>query len=104
MLITPYEGSQPLGGKNDVFNYHSAKSRQVVERAFGMMISRWRILVDALGLGSHQKDAVVIKVCCLFHNICLRHNLSKKIVVNAADQHKTNRPAAYQLRMTTSQN
>ena len=52
------------------------------------MISCWRILVAPLGLGSHQKHADVIKkiVCYI---IFFRHNLSKTIVINAADQHLT---------------
>ena len=39
-----------------------------------------------LHLNSMENAGDVIKVCCLLHNLRLRHRLSKKIVVNTADQ------------------
>ena len=53
-LLTPYQGPQLINGKNDVYNNHLSKARQVVERAFGMMISRWRILVPPLHLNTME--------------------------------------------------
>ena len=85
-LMTPFEGPQQVDGSKDVYNNYLSKGRQVVERAFGMMISRWRILVAPLDVKSIGRTADVIKVCCILHNLCLRNTLSKRVVINRRDE------------------
>jgi hypothetical protein len=80
-LMTPFEGAQEVGGMKDVFNLHLSKGRQVIERAFGMMIKRWRILASSLDYSVDRCNRV-IRVCALLHNMCLRSSLSKRIVVD----------------------
>ncbi|XP_045930212.1 putative nuclease HARBI1 [Micropterus dolomieu] len=61
-LITPYKTSiQGVGAQR--FNSHHSRARSIIERAFGMMKTRFRaIFLQALE---------VITACSILHNICL---------------------------------
>ena len=87
-LFTPYEGLNGVNTKEDVFNNRLSMARQVIERAFGMMISRWRILVASLSSQSVYKSTLIIKACCVLHNLCLKDFLSSDIRVNKEDLKK----------------
>uniref|UniRef100_A0A3P9JIT2 DDE Tnp4 domain-containing protein n=1 Tax=Oryzias latipes TaxID=8090 RepID=A0A3P9JIT2_ORYLA len=69
-LLTPYR--EPLRNPVEArYNRHHTKARSVVERAFGMMKTRWR----AIFLGSLEvktKFAVKIIACsAILHNMCI---------------------------------
>ncbi|XP_046905803.1 putative nuclease HARBI1 isoform X3 [Hypomesus transpacificus] len=69
-LITPYKN--PLRGvAQQRFNAHHARARSVIERAFGMMKTRWRsIFFCALEVDvSFVPDVIVC--CTMLHNVCL---------------------------------
>ncbi|XP_045889960.1 putative nuclease HARBI1 [Micropterus dolomieu] len=61
-LITPYK--RPIQGVGaQRFNSHHSRARSIIERAFGMMKTRFRaIFLQALE---------VITACAILHNICL---------------------------------
>ncbi|XP_035760227.1 protein ALP1-like, partial [Neolamprologus brichardi] len=61
-LITPYK--RPVQGVGaQCFNSHHSRARSIIERAFGMMKTRfWAIFLQALE---------VITACAVLHNICL---------------------------------
>jgi len=86
-LLTLYQGAQTIGGKNDVFNLHLSKGRQVIERAFGMMIKRWRILVSSLEF-SVERCSMVIKICVMLHNMCMRDRLSQRVFIDQRTQRR----------------
>ena len=87
--ITPYEGVQGRNSPNDIFNFHLAKGRQVVERAFGMVMRRWRILIRPLEVHSVKKMNKIVKVCCMLHNMTLRNKQSAVIRVCGVDAGRT---------------
>ncbi|KAJ8346457.1 hypothetical protein SKAU_G00278580 [Synaphobranchus kaupii] len=69
-IITPYR--EPVQGPVEArFNRHHSKARSIIERAFGLMKSRWRsILFSALEV--HPTFAPkVVAACAVLHNICL---------------------------------
>ncbi|XP_062407478.1 putative nuclease HARBI1 [Sardina pilchardus] len=69
-LLTPYKN--PVRGVDrQRFNGYHSKARAIVERAFGMMKTRWRaIFLHALEV-SVSFDPDVIVACTVLHNICL---------------------------------
>ncbi|KAJ4927290.1 hypothetical protein JOQ06_015024 [Pogonophryne albipinna] len=69
-LITPYR--QPLQGVGPQrFNSHHSRARSIIERAFGMMKTRFRsIFLKALEV-HHTFVPQVITACAVMHNICI---------------------------------
>ena len=70
VLMTPYR--QPLRSQQQaMFNSRLTKARVVVERAFGILKTRWR----AIFLKALEVDVLfvpeVILCCTILHNICL---------------------------------
>jgi len=87
-LITPFDAREVSGNAaRDVFNLQLARGRQVIERAFGMLISRWRILVGKLPRLSLNRVVKILKCCVLLHNLCLMDGGSAEIVINKTDAH-----------------
>lgn len=71
-LITPYK--EPVRGRTEAcFNFHHSRGRSIVERAFGMLKTRWRsTLFRALEVRP-TFSAVVIATCAFLHNVCLEN-------------------------------
>ena len=69
-ILTPYR--EPLHGRvQERYNFHHAKARCIIERAFGMMKTRWRsIFFKALEVDPTFVPAI-ITCCAALHNICL---------------------------------
>lgn len=67
--ISPYKG-RALDEYQDSFNYHLSLHRQVIERAFGLLVARWGIFWRPLRV-DFDKIPVIIRVCCKLHNICI---------------------------------
>ncbi|KAI9999414.1 hypothetical protein NQD34_018230 [Periophthalmus magnuspinnatus] len=69
-LITPYKWPvQGVGAQR--FNFYHSKARSIIERAFGMMKTRFRaIFFHALEV-HHTFAPHVITACAVLHNICL---------------------------------
>jgi len=67
--MTPYKGRR-LSVEQDTFNYYLSLNRQVIERAFGILVQRWGILWRPLRLNMMNRGTVIRAVCRL-HNICI---------------------------------
>lgn len=53
------------------YNRHHAKARNIIERTFGMLKTRWRaIFLRALEIRPLFTPKV-IAACCILHNICV---------------------------------
>lgn len=69
-LITPYK--EPVNGQvQGRFNYYHSRARSIIERAFGMMKTRWRsTLFRALEVKPTFAPQVIAS-CAFLHNVCL---------------------------------
>ncbi|XP_073437113.1 gamma-aminobutyric acid receptor subunit beta-2 isoform X2 [Dendrobates tinctorius] len=68
-LLKPYS-SRDLDHTKKIFNYRLTRARRTVECAFGILVSRWRILGTAINLKLETVDEVV-KACVVLHNFVM---------------------------------
>ena len=96
-LMTPI--SEPHSAAEKKFNKAHRKTRCIVERSFGILKSRWRIL-DHTGGTLCYKPAKVCKIiltCMILHNICRRNGTplidgpSQEPEIIGDDQHDNSR-------------
>jgi len=80
-LMRPYP-QKNLGPEEEIFNKRLTNARQVVECAFGILSSKWRLLLKAIEINPDRADGI-IKCICLLHNIIIDkegiHDLSTEI-------------------------
>jgi hypothetical protein len=67
--LTPFRGRR-LDVRKDTFNYYLSLHRQVVERAFGMLVGRWGVFWRPLRV-AFERIPLLIAVCCKLHNVCV---------------------------------
>ncbi|XP_032364242.1 putative nuclease HARBI1 [Etheostoma spectabile] len=69
-LITPFK--EPVQGQvQQRFNYYQSRGRSIIERAFGMMKTRWRsTLFKALEVKPPFAPQVIAS-CAFLHNVCM---------------------------------
>nr|XP_056712180.1 uncharacterized protein LOC130483444 [Euleptes europaea] len=66
-LMTPIRN--PAGARERNFCYRLSRARNVVERAFGRLKSRWRCLSERLKVSTSHAVSVIV-ACVILHNIC----------------------------------
>lgn len=69
-LLRPYRRSHRLNLQQKLFNRVHSKSRQVIERAFGFLKTKFRRLFCLDRLNVEDIGPTII-ACCILHNICL---------------------------------
>jgi len=71
-LVPAFRGNH-LTEEQIIFNHAHSACRNIVERAFGMLKSRWRILrfMDV----AIENLPTMIAACFTLHNLCLLHNV-----------------------------
>ena len=84
-FLTPYRGTTyhirefrhrqggPTG-KNEVFNYAHSSLRNVIERSFGILKNKWRILRGIPSFGERTQTRIII-ACVALHNFVRATNL-----------------------------
>lgn len=65
-LMKPYSGTL-LGVEEKIFNYRVSRGRRIVENAFGILASRFRIFEKPIPLVPATVDNIVFASCAL-HN------------------------------------
>lgn len=69
-LITPYK--EPVNGRlQGRFNYFHSKGRSIIERAFGIMKTRWRSTLFRAVEVKTTFAPLVISSCAFLHNVCI---------------------------------
>lgn len=71
-VMKPFSGDYKKGSLERVFNYRLSRARRVVENAFGILASVFRVLRHSMELQPHRAEKIALAVCHL-HNF-LRRN------------------------------
>ena len=71
-LMRPFP-QRALTRERRVFNYRLARARRVVENAFGIMASRFRLFLTAINMAQYKWDTIIL-CCCILHNFFRRHS------------------------------
>lgn len=69
-LMWPYPG-RDLSTQQRIFNYRLSRARNVVENAFGILSSRWRILHGRINMHPDKINSLILSACIL-HNFLLK--------------------------------
>ena len=72
--MVPFRDNGLLTRRQQNFNFRLSSTRMVIERAFGLMKVRFRILLDCLPLTDIRKIPEFVVACCVLHNICMAQN------------------------------
>lgn len=75
-VLTPYKESNnaQLSRQQKNFNSHHSLARNIIERSFGMLKTRWRYIFNKDSELKLTKTTKVIAACCILHNICCSEN------------------------------
>lgn len=77
-IMKPFSGIHPKGSKQRIFNYRLSRARRVVENAFGIASSVFRVLRKPMLLQPEKAALVTMTIICL-HNFLRRSNSSRNI-------------------------
>lgn len=77
-IMKPYCGTQEKGSAKRIFNYRLSRSRRVVENAFGILSSAFRVLRRPLLLDPDKATKVVL-ACVYLHNYLRKSDTSRNI-------------------------
>jgi hypothetical protein len=92
-LLAAYKPHNLLGihGRRRYNKIHSS-TRMPIERAFGQLKGRWRILLDVVRSFDIARICKMIYVCCILHNICIERNEHDCEVPAEAFQYEVEQP------------
>lgn len=72
-ILVPFKDNGHLSRTEIKYNIAHAASRVSIERAFGILKSRWRRL-RYLELHNTENLPIIISAACVVHNLCLLQN------------------------------
>ncbi|XP_050307342.1 uncharacterized protein LOC126747932 [Anthonomus grandis grandis] len=73
-ILKPYP-QKDLNFEKRIYNYRLSRARNVVENAFGLIASRFRILHTCINLNVSKAKYIILAICVL-HNYLRRHSSS----------------------------
>lgn len=77
-VMKPYSGLYDKGSKERIFNYRLSRARRVVENAFGILTSVFRVLRKPMLLEPHKARDIVLTTIYL-HNFLRKSKQSRNI-------------------------
>lgn len=75
-LMKPHKGTFTKGSKERAFNYRLSRGRRIVENAFGILASVFRVLRKPMLL-QPEKAVLITMTCVLLHNFLRRSKTSR---------------------------
>ncbi|KAI5009115.1 hypothetical protein ZWY2020_010163 [Hordeum vulgare] len=98
--LAPYKGQKyhvpefrqglPPNGKKETFNFAHSSLRNVIERSFGVLKMKWRILQNMPSY-SPEKQARIIIACMALHN-CIRESNLRDLEFDKCDHDENYMP------------
>jgi len=76
--MRPFPRSKNLDFRKKVFNYRLSRARRVVESAFGLLASRWRIYRKPIS-ASLATTVKIIQATTALHNFIMQYELKASI-------------------------
>lgn len=73
-VLKPFP-QKSLNYERRIYNYRLSRARNVVENAFGLIASRFRILQTSINVNQNDTNYIVLAICTL-HNFLIKHNSS----------------------------
>lgn len=70
-MMKPYPG-RGLNDRKKIFNYRLSRARRVIENAFGILSSRWRIFTRSITLHPESVDSIIVAAVCLHNFLKIR--------------------------------
>jgi hypothetical protein len=65
-LMRPIPGRSLENDQQRIYNYRLSRARRTIENAFGILVSRWRILNRSLNMKVEHAENVIL-ACCILH-------------------------------------
>lgn len=87
-LMKPYPDKN-LTKEEKIFNCRLSRARRVVENAFGIMASVFRVFHSVISADVKHVDAIIL-ACCTLHNLLRRHAPNRYMPPLHADSENTN--------------
>ena len=100
-LMKPYPGDN-LSVDAKIFNYRLSRARRIVENAFGILVSRFRVFEKPIPTKLDTVDAMVCATCAL-HNWLRKKSKSyiTAACIDREDQHGNLLPGSWREEITT---
>jgi len=77
-LMKPYAGEVPKGSPKRVFNYRLSRARRIVENAFGLLASVFRIFRKPFFDKPSTAEDITL-ACVYLHNFLRRNSVAKQL-------------------------
>lgn len=87
-VMVPFRENGHLTVRQQNFNYCLSSTRMAIEKAFGMLKVRFRILLDCVGPTDVKRIPELVIACCVLHNLCLMHNDIVDVIVLGENQNE----------------
>lgn len=73
-------GSNPVQNEKELFNLRHSSLRVTVERAFGSLKRRFKILDDATPFFPYATQVDIVVACCIIHNWVINDGIDEYII------------------------
>jgi hypothetical protein len=73
-------GNNPVQNEKELFNLRHSSLRITVERAFGSLKRRFKILDDATPFFPFQTQVNIVVACCIIHNWVINDDIDELVM------------------------